>query len=145
MYLTKDGWLGLVLGSRIYVDIHKYKSVKLCFEQILQQLIAVTTSSSSNNNNNNVVSKISMKTEKPKACAWTSKEVLNWMKEKKLSKYLISKHEKEECTGEFLFHLFTDYKNVPQFFYEQLLNESNNNLNYYDLVKFTLELKNLFE
>jgi hypothetical protein len=140
-----DGWLGLVLGSRIFIDINKYKCVKLCFEQILHQLNAVTTSSSSNINENPIVSKISIKTEKPKACAWTSKEILNWMREKKLAKYLISKHEKEESTGEFLFHLLNDYNNIPQFFYEKILSESNQNLNYYDLVKFTMELKKLFE
>ncbi len=90
-----------------------------------------------------VVSK-PIKREKPEACKWSSKEVLEWMEKKEISPYLINKLKKDMCDGELLFHLFNDYIKKENIFL-QILNESNNNLNLFDLVRFTFELQKLFE
>jgi len=116
-----------------------------CFEDIQKQINLVTKSSidHNNNNNNGTTLKHSIKANEPAAVKWSSNEVLNWMNEKKISPYLIKKLE--VFNGELLFHLFNDYNTMPKFFYQQFLNESNNVLNYIDLVRFTFELKKLFQ
>ena len=113
-----------------------------CFEDIQKQINLVTKSSIDHNNSTTLKHKI-LKANEPAAVKWSSNEVLNWMNEKKISPYLIKKLE--VFNGELLFHLFNDYNTMPKFFYQQFLNESNNVLNYVDLVRFTFELKKLFQ
>lgn len=116
-----------------------------CFEDIQKQINLVTKNSIDHNNNNNdtTLKPPILKANEPAAVKWSSNEVLNWMNEKKISPYLIKKLE--VFNGELLFHLFNDYNTMPKFFYQQFLNESNNVLNYVDLVRFTFELKKLFQ
>jgi len=119
----------------------------ICFEEIQKQINIVRKSSINENNNSGTDLKLSITTtstiNQPMAVKWSSNEVLNWMNEKKISPYLIKKLK--ACDGELLFHLYNDYNTMPKFFYQQFLNESNNNnLDYLDLVRFTLELKKLF-
>ena len=121
----------------------------LCFEEIQKQINVVTKSSIDQSNNSgpnttSLKSSIITSINQPIAVKWSSNEVLNWMNEKSISPYLIKKLK--VCDGELLFHLFNDYNTMPNFFYQQFLNESNsNNLDYIDLARFTLELKKLFQ
>ncbi len=127
--------------------MNKYNTVKgTCFEEIQKQINLVRKNSINENNNSGTSLKPSITTTstiyQPIAAKWSSNDVLNWMNEKTISTYLIKKLK--ECDGKLLFHLYNDYNTMPQFFYQQFLNESNNNLDYIDLARFTLELKILF-
>ncbi len=134
-----NGWLGIILGSKIFIDINKHNSVKECFEKILQQINAVTE--------HNLVSikkdiVIDMNKRFPIAASWSQTQVLDWMNEKKFSIYLNQKLD--TYNGELLFHLFNIYNKNPEFFYQQISKESNDNVNFFDIVKFTFELEKLF-
>jgi hypothetical protein len=134
-----NGWLGIILGSKIFIDINKHNSVKECFEKILQQINAVTEY--------NLVSikkdiVIDINKKFPIAASWSQSQVLDWMNEKKFSIYLNQKLD--TYNGELLFHLFNIYNKNPEFFYQQISKESNDNVNFFDIVKFTFELEKLF-
>jgi hypothetical protein len=136
--------LGLILGSKIFIDTNKY-SFDECFEKIVKEIYSITKNTvvSLNTSANNITTKQTTRIEKPKALAWNSKEINNWLNEKKLNMFLMEKLK--NYNGEILNHLFNFYKKSPEFFYEKILSEANGKLDLFDLIQFTFELEKLFD
>ena len=135
--------LGLILGQKIFIDTNKY-SFDECFQKVVKEINSITKNTVKNAvfNTSANSTKQTKTIEMPKALEWTSKEIYNWLNEKKLNLFFMEKLN--NFNGEILNHLLNFYKKSPEFFYEKILSEANGKIDLFDLIQFTFELEKLF-
>ena len=132
-----NGWLGLILGSKIYVDTTKYE-----FEDVIRRVVKEIENlkiinheiALPNNGDDNKVLNISK---------WSSSQVTQWLNEKKIHSAIIN--SLANSNGEILHKIYEMYSKMPQFVCERLIAESDSQLKLIHLAYFTLELEKLLE
>jgi hypothetical protein len=148
-YHSVDGWLGFIIGDKIFVDFTKYslddslKKLKTQIElnvykkeeiskQELNASIPVLTvekmSFNNNNNNNN-----------NKAIDWTNDQVEKWFMEKNLPDVY---NELKPIDGKLLHQLNQFQKFTPEFFYKSIAYD---HLSVVSVAKFASFLQELFD
>jgi len=132
-----NGWLGLILGSKIYVDTTKYEFDE-CIRRVVKEIENLTLvkyekliSISSDENKLRDVSK------------WSVSQVTQWLNAKKFHPTILASLEKSN--GEVLQQIYELYLKMPQFVCERLVAESDSKLRLIHLAFFTLELEKLFK
>jgi len=141
-----DGWLGIILGSKIVIDFTKYEFDE-CFNRLLKELVqhckaddqlkakANETKTSGQGNNK--------EPEKPviKVSGWNEQEVEKWMNEKKFDSKITDLLK--PCNGELLAQLNEMYLKTPEFYYTSL--DQTRKIKLREILHFTNELKKLFK
>jgi hypothetical protein len=142
-----DGWLGFILGSKIYIDYTKY-SFEECSSRLQKELKNFhdfNTYSTSVFNNKPFDKKEILKTRNlPKqilVSSWSQDQVLKHFKSKKVNDKIMK--NLMPCDGQLLEQLYITLKEVPEFFHSILRSDSRASLR--DIVKFTAELRQLFK
>ena len=139
-----DGWLGFILGSKIYIDYTKY-SFEECSSRLQKELknydpVNVLTTVS---NNSSAVKKDIENISAPTkiiTSSWTQDQVVDYFKSKKVNDLIIE--NLMPCDGRLLDQLYRTLKEVPEFFHSILRADSKASLR--DIVFFTTELRQLF-
>ena len=137
-----DGWLGIILGSKIFIDFTKY-DLKECIRRLLKEIDNYTHA--------DLIENIGKLNEKQKSVIednktnlvlrWQEKDVNKWFEEKK---FIADIDESVlPCNGELLFQMYSMLQSVPEFFYNSI--NSNKNLKLRDLAYFTNELSKIFK
>ena len=103
-----DGWLGLILGSKIYVDFNKY-SYDECLKRVKHELKNIFEISELSLPNKHGLS------EDKSIENWTEIQVSEWFKNKKINCSICE--NLLPCDGQTLKQLFEIMKNAPEFFY----------------------------
>jgi transcriptional regulator NrdR family protein len=142
-----DGWLGFMLGSKIYIDYTKY-SFEECSSRLQKELknyhdhdTALSTVSNNSaavkkeTENKSVVSSGQIISNK-----WSEEEVVNYFKSKKVNDLIIE--NLMPIDGRLLEQLYRTLKEVPEFFHSILRADTKASLR--DIVFFTTELRQLF-
>jgi hypothetical protein len=138
-----DGWLGIILGSKIFIHLMKYT-----FEECMKRLFAEIT----NVTHKEELSTIRM-SEAPSrayqsaskmnnaAIKWTQSQVKDWLEKKVGNQKLIKMMS--EFDGTLLRQICVVRKEAPEYFYAEMKNTYK--LDFFEVLKFTSELDNEFK
>ena len=145
-----DGWLGIILGSKIFIDFNKYEFAE-CVRRLKKELASTNGVDISHNNYVQKPFNISnpaafvepQMNSKPTSAKneWSEDQVSKWAEEKQFNQLILENIL--PCDGSLLEQMFHMYINSPEFFYGSL--NVNGKLNLKDTALFTRELKKLFE
>ncbi|KAJ8035980.1 hypothetical protein HOLleu_19825 [Holothuria leucospilota] len=147
MYYEPDGWLGLILGAKYYMDF----SGVTPFEDSAQKLIKeLDSSKSSFDAPDSVFDEESIEPVITKSSEftcnssigimnWTEEDVLTWLSDHQLEKY---KAAFEECNGKLLQRLKALRQEAPEFFYKSLKEDLGIN-KLFDILRFTEALEGI--
>ena len=168
-YHNVDGWLGFIIGDKIFIDFTKY-SFDESVKRLKNQINLITNhkpdpqppvTQSTITKSEPLAAELDTKViklvingaggdqNKPNSkCLqidkWTESEVKNWFMQSKLNDSFIYK-SLCPCTGELLTQLHQIQLYAPEFFFKSI---SNNDLNINDLkdvANFSIHLKKLFD
>lgn len=139
-YASVNGWLGFIIGDKIFIDFTKYP-LEECFKRLQNQIVLKT------NNSQVKVGEIplGLSMEPTKA---NKKEAIEW-NESKVEEWFINNNFEEfyeilrPLNGANLFQLYQLQIHTPEFFYKSLT--KNDKANVKSLILFSTSLKNLFE
>lgn len=153
-----DGWLGIILGSKIFIDFTKYDFDE-CTKRLMKEIVAVFSqkysfekdlsleessqlgsrgSSSSSANLSALIT--SLNSELNTETDWTENDVDKWLMEKKFNSFIIESIRPSD--GKLLYSMFKMFETAPESFYSSL--NRNGHITLRELVYFSTELKNLF-
>lgn len=150
------GWLGIIIGDKIFVDFVKYEfeeSMKRLIQQIqlnnsnktsLKQSIVPEIKQSTTTTAPPLVNKTINDSDNNKINAenWNAAQVKEWCTKNNISKYIIDSLD-DEIDGGVLYQLYDLKKNLPQFFYQSIT--KNEKVDHISVAKFSNFLKKLFE
>lgn len=146
-----DGWLGLILGSKIFVHFMKY-SFEVCMKKLFDEVssltgsekafvkiesvtrtsaVKITEPTDNNDDNNNRVD----------ASKWSKEQVSEWAERINISQGF--NKVVEQFDGRLLAQFYKIKKDAPEFFFTNL--KEDHKLNLVQLVKLTAELDDLFK
>ncbi len=128
-----DGWLGIILGSKIYINFTKYP-LQECIKRLKDEVMSVETKI--------IKSVVQNGSFQNKSCidytSWKESDVKNWAKNfDTLIVDLI-----EGFDGKMLKHLHNIKINAPEYYYSTI--SHNKTVKLKSCVKFSLELEQLF-
>jgi hypothetical protein len=143
-YNNVSGWLGIIMGDKIFVDFCKYEFNE-SMSRLKKQIELITKPLNTNLTNLLPLENIQKNndeeqknTDSPKN--WTEDQVKDWF----LSKNLIKIYEEvKPVNGGVLYQLYDMKKNIPEFFYKSIT--KNETLDYKTIANFGNLLENLFE
>ena len=141
-----DGWLGLILGSKIFIDFTKY-DFEECIKRLIKEVIQFNESKEDVKENEKLENEIKEPIEKkiiPKsinALNWSELDAEKWIKDKKFHKEIAE--SLLPCNGKLLNQLFEMYNKIPDYFYSSL--NGSKTIRLRDLLYFSNELKEIFE
>ena len=156
-YQTCDGWLGFLISDKIFIDFRsKRYSFKDCIHKLDKEIKKVVKnndalvnsnfSKNDNDNSHSIVSySVNHKSNNNKIKLienWDSTQVNNWLLENKIHKKIIDSFM--NLDGSCLKQLYDLTKENPQFVYQTLINESNNELKLLDIIYFVTRLNRLY-
>ena len=169
-YHNVNGWLGFIIGDKIFIDFSKYsfeESVKRLKNQINlitndKKAVALKTpspitqtsnASTTSNPNNETTIAIDLKFVQlssnkksenvyDRINKWTEREVDNWFNAVNMSNTFIHK-TLFPCNGELLSQMHQIQLNAPEFFFKSISNGTNLN-DLRTVALFSIELKKLF-
>lgn len=133
-----DGWLGLILGAKIYVNFTKYEydeCLKRLFHEIKNAFVDELKVISTNEN------KVIADTEEENKESWTEEKVEKWINDKKFNEKIAN--NLLPCNGKMLKQLNEMLYDAPEFFYSSI--NSDKTISLRDVLYFTTELKYLFK
>jgi hypothetical protein len=136
--------LGIILGSKIYIDFTKY-NFEECIRRLKQEIIQINnqnilTANDSiskdpvKNNNNSSIN------DTKKIENWNEKQVDDWLNEKKIHPVIVE--NVRPSNGKLLSQLFSMQQEAPEFFYSSI--SSNKQIVTREIAHFAFELKTLF-
>lgn len=128
--------MGLILGSKIYIDTTKYE-----FDECIKRLLKELDNLLGSENGTDIKKPTVIENNKPKLRNWSQLQVEKWLNEKKFHLAIIS--SLNNSNGVILYKIFKMYTKMPQFVCKKLVNESNNELKLTDLAYFIFELEKL--
>ncbi|CAF0704878.1 unnamed protein product [Brachionus calyciflorus] len=134
-----DGWLGIILGTKIYINFSKYN-----FEDCLRKLKTEikTVLEPMNDLQKETGQNLTMTdSSKEKIEKWTNQDIKKWLKEKQIHPEIAS--TLYMFNGELLFQLHKTYKTSPEYF--NLSISKNNQIDLYSVIHFTSEFEKLFK
>lgn len=142
-YETVQGWLGIILGDKIYVNFEEF-DFDVCIQKILHE-IEISSKSNPGLSNNQVnpqtiVNKsISSKSKTNKIENWSEEQVKDWFIEKNLNMKIFDAFA--PINGDLLFQLY-EMKNCSPEFYYQSLNRIVGDMR--SILNFSLNINKLF-
>ncbi|KAK2556044.1 hypothetical protein P5673_022047 [Acropora cervicornis] len=143
---TPDGWLGIILGTRLWIDFRNDYKLSTSAEKLLKELGGRGLENQAkggrvNEHEENCGRLVQEDTsEVVRIVDWTASEVANWMKDIGLNE--ICKAVLPKMDGQTLINLHALRSECPDYFYKCL--ETNLNLrDMFDLFKFREELSKL--
>jgi hypothetical protein len=148
-YQTCDGWLGFLISDKIFIDFRsKRYTFKDCITKLGKEIKKVSinaksekqildSNSISNYNINYTINKKLNSIED-----WNSIQLNSWFSENKIHKKIIDSFS--NLDGSCLKQLYDLTKENPQFVYQTLINESNNELKLLDIIFFITKVSKLF-
>lgn len=140
-----DGWLGIIMGSKIFIDFTKYE-FDVCIKKLLNEtthLKQPTKKESSHPTHTSNPIQISSQpsdTVRQEISNWTETEVMNWLNKKEINASIIENIM--PCNGTLLDQYHDMQVSSPEFFYSSL--SSNKTIPFRDVAIFGRELKKLF-
>ena len=134
-----DGWLGIILGSKIFIDFTKYEFNE-CLHRLKREIEQLTRPKYEPKNTENTRTLKGKDKFLIKASAWTENDVLKWFHDKKIANEIID--SLIPCDGELLYLLYDMYLKCPEY-YSSLNTDKKIRLR--ELLYFTNELKKLFQ
>jgi len=141
-----DGWLGILLGTKFWIDFHSKHVVKPGVTKLIKELggrgkdVDVTDGPSKPVVQAVQADIVATSPSSLGVSAWTNEEVKQWFKEIGLEK--ICKEDISEMNGESLTGLQQLREECPEYFY-RCLERDLNLKNILDILKFTKELRKL--
>ena len=118
-----DGWLGLILGSKIYINFTK-NDFDECIKRLIKEVIQLNKSIGDAKGKRTLDNKIKQPIEKEviqkliKALSWSELDAENWIIDKKFHKEIVE--SLTPCDGELLYELYKMYIKIPGYFYSSL-------------------------
>jgi hypothetical protein len=141
-----DGWLGIILGSKIFVDFTKY-SFDECTQRLMKEINnlvklkllnhfrveakPINCLTQINNNNNHTNESVLL---------WSNDQIKQWLNKNSFDTKIINTLDNYD--GKMLIKLNKIQKTAPEFFYSSLLVKFGNDLAL--LVQFSIALDELF-
>lgn len=152
-----DGWLGLVIGSRIYIDVNKLgldtacAELKRCINLIRnEEKVDVVPETITNNETKPIDTSTTNSTNESKtnvnasAMTWTETQVEKWLNETAVNRLIVE--SLIPCDGQVLYQLYHMLKFNPEFFYSSLkISGLNSFKDLKDIAYFSSQIKKLFE
>ncbi|XP_071826237.1 uncharacterized protein [Apostichopus japonicus] len=148
MYYEPDGWLGLILGAKYYMDF----SGIVPFEESVQKLTRELDSSKGSFETPDSVfveetvepditksCELSCQASPPGTVNWRAEDVQSWLMEHNLEKY---RDSFQECTGKLLHQMKALRQEAPEFFFRSL-KEDLGISNFFDILRFTEALQDI--
>ncbi|RNA07786.1 hypothetical protein BpHYR1_034465, partial [Brachionus plicatilis] len=144
-----NGWLGIILGTKIFIDFSKYDFEKALFEvnrnlSLIKSSLnkaEIETVKSDQTESNKIVTpqnKESIESD------WNENQVEDWLRRVEIDQDIIN--DLIPCNGQILYQLYMILKWNPEFYYHSLKTPTLGSLtNLKNLAIFTNELKKLFE
>ncbi len=123
-----DGWLGFILGSKIYIDFTKY-SFEECSSRLQKELKNIHddhTALSTMSNKSAAIKKelenksIASPSTATMSRSWSQEQVINYFKSKNINDSII---EILPCDGMLLEHLYQTLEKAPEFLFKQLFKD----------------------
>ena len=152
-----DGWLGIILGDKIFINFIKYpfeKCLELIFKEInlsINQSNKDSDKMKSINFNEPTKTSVSHSYSKPDtkvpevkvkdAKSMNEKEVDEWLTVKNVPDQI--RNLLRPCNGEVLHQLFKMRNSAPEFYFQSI--SKNSNVELKAILLFSLELEKLFE
>jgi hypothetical protein len=148
-----DGWLGIIMGSRIFVNFKKYEFEE-CIRRLKAELANIDKSFSFDKDTNKVEKPdpLLSKPDKAKISAleWSEEQVEKWFQLNNFHQSI--RTNILPCNGKLLNKMLDIKKEVPEFFFSTLMNGSSGSANskggrpaLRDVAKFVYELELLFQ
>ncbi len=139
-----DGWLGIILGSKIFIDFTKYEFGE-CINRLHKEIepIALKTTGHPGPAESCLIPKPTQRVTavaKRSPVNWSQEEVLKWLKEKEISAAIIESIM--PCDGTLLNQFYDMQISCPEFFYNSI--SQNKQIGLRDVAVFGKELKILF-
>lgn len=152
------GWLGIILGSKIYIDFTKFdfaecmrrlkKELVVIYDQVYNILLTNSKDVMTSSTTSSIISAPSPSimnaswTEEIERGAdrWAEENVNKWLDEKNFHSVIVD--SVRPCDGKLLYSMYKMFESAPESFYASL--NKNNAVNLRDLVYFSTELKQLF-
>lgn len=137
-----DGWLGIILGSKMFINFLKY-DFEECIRRLRNEILNIYKNDQQTANSNSVSSAIvdTNKSSLKEKLSWSESQVDKWLNNKNFKTSIIQSIR--PCNGKLLYQMYSMLQNAPEFFYSTL--KSNGDLQLKDLALFSYELSNLFE
>jgi hypothetical protein len=111
-YHNVNGWLGILIGDKIFIDFTKYS-----FEEAFKRLIKQIDLLSSN--------KIEININKPSPVDWSDEQVKLWFDNNNLNDIY---QDLKPLTGSVLYQLYQIQIHTPEFFYKAITKNESTNL-----------------
>jgi hypothetical protein len=143
-----DGWLGIVLGSKIFINFTKY-AFDECIRRLKAEIIAVSgvkgsmtpakppPTPSSHIERSSPLPVISIQNDYKK---WTEADVKIWLDKNNACQDI--KNFFKNFNGEMLFQTFLLKKEAPEYFYKAISQDYK--VPFDEIIKFTLKLDSVF-
>ena len=135
-----DGWLGIILGAKIFVNFTKY-SFEECSKRLQSEILKLTT------DNKKTFEKVTMKpmstapTKSNLVENWSTIEVQDWLNQIDINQDI--KAIFKNFNGKMLSNLNSIRLSAPDYFYDAV--SKNNTIDLFSVVKFNEEYLNLFQ
>lgn len=139
-----DGWLGIILGSKIFVDFTKYEFHE-CIRRLKHELKSIhDTVSDQGKSEQDGSSRVTQRpvTAASRRLKWTDEQINTWLTEKEFNTSLVENIS--PCNSALLEQYYVMLNSVPEFFYNALVNK-NSDIKLRDYAYFVCELRKLFE
>jgi hypothetical protein len=142
-YETVQGWLGIILGDKIYVNFEEF-DFDVCIQKILHEIKNSSKSNSASSNNQVypqiIVNNSTMSNSKTiKIENWSEEQVKDWFMEKNLNMKIFDAFA--PLNGDLLFQIYEMKKCSPEFYY-QSLNRIVDDMR--SILNFSLNINKLF-
>ena len=145
-YESVQGWLGIIMGDKIFVNFTKYP-LDDCIRRLRKEIdSSISLFGNINSNsmvtvNNTATATVQVQNHTGKQIEnWTDDQVKNWFVEKELNLNIFEKLK--PCNGKIIKQLFEIKCIAPEFYFQSLKDIGNNDLR--SITVFTYYLNSLF-
>lgn len=138
-YGSVDGWLGFIIGDKIFVDFTKY-TFEDCLKRVVNQLILINANSVKNNKIPNLPIEIKVNRETCEAKSWDEINVEKWLNENDLK---VVYDALKPLNGKVLYQMYQLQTYTPEFFFKSLTKTENVDIK--SVAFFSSLLKDLFD
>ena len=129
-----NGWLGIVMSDKIYVNFTKY-GFEECVSKLEREIKLIV------NNDKPLTEKINI--SKKNTQKWNEIQVKEWFEKNELDKKIFERFSPFD--GIILKQLFEIRRDAPEFYFQSFKVNDQEQISYNSILKFTHYLKNIFE
>jgi small nuclear ribonucleoprotein (snRNP)-like protein len=135
-----DGWLGLILGAKMFVNFKKY-SFEECSKRLQSELSKLSLSSDESFKKISVQQTSAVPNKIQAVDNWSVADVQNWLVKNNTNEKI--RGVLENFDGQMLSDLNSIRLTAPDYFYDAI--SKNNTIDLFAVVKFNREFKALFQ